>query len=152
MPIFRKKNCIHTTSGTFALCKCLHSTLVGIGVGWWGASVLWCTVEETSNYKYSECYKSTCKLVFPGVKISQWTATWSLAGLTWTLLLHVINCTRRSVLGSRVLGSGREAVVGSWEYLVTGLETVGTRTVCMCACISMCLYGRSRVVQDNKIQ
>ena len=28
MPIFRRKNCIHTASGIFALCKCLHSTLV----------------------------------------------------------------------------------------------------------------------------
>ena len=28
MPIFRRKNCIHTASGIFALCKRLHSTLV----------------------------------------------------------------------------------------------------------------------------
>ena len=28
MPIFRRKNCIHTVSGIFALCKRLHSTLV----------------------------------------------------------------------------------------------------------------------------
>jgi hypothetical protein len=28
MPIFRRKDCIHTSSGIFALCKCLHSTLV----------------------------------------------------------------------------------------------------------------------------
>ena len=27
MPIFRRKNCIHTASGIFALCKRLHSTL-----------------------------------------------------------------------------------------------------------------------------
>ena len=32
MPIFRRKNCIHTASGIFALCKRLHSTLVGSGV------------------------------------------------------------------------------------------------------------------------
>ena len=32
MPIFRKKNCIHTTSGIFALCKRLHSTLVESGL------------------------------------------------------------------------------------------------------------------------
>jgi len=31
MPIFRRKNCIHTTSGIFALCKRLHSTLVESG-------------------------------------------------------------------------------------------------------------------------
>ena len=28
MPIFKKKNCIHTASGIFALCKRLHITLV----------------------------------------------------------------------------------------------------------------------------
>ena len=28
MPIFRKKNCIHTASGNMALCKRLHSTPV----------------------------------------------------------------------------------------------------------------------------
>jgi hypothetical protein len=28
MPIFRRKDCIHTASGIFALCKRLHSTLV----------------------------------------------------------------------------------------------------------------------------
>ena len=28
MPIFRRKNCIHTASGIFALCIRLHSTLV----------------------------------------------------------------------------------------------------------------------------
>ena len=27
MPIFRRKNCIHTASGIVALCKRLHSTL-----------------------------------------------------------------------------------------------------------------------------
>ena len=32
MPIFRRKNCIHTASGIFALCKSLHSTLVESGV------------------------------------------------------------------------------------------------------------------------
>jgi hypothetical protein len=28
MPIFRRKNCIHTASGIVALCKLLYSTLV----------------------------------------------------------------------------------------------------------------------------
>jgi len=28
MPIFKRKNCIHTTSGIVALCKRLHSTPV----------------------------------------------------------------------------------------------------------------------------
>ena len=32
MPIFRRKNCIHTASGIFALCKRLHSTLVENGM------------------------------------------------------------------------------------------------------------------------
>ena len=32
MPIFRRKNCIHTASGIFALCKCLHSKLVDSGL------------------------------------------------------------------------------------------------------------------------
>ena len=32
MPIFRRKNCIHTASGVFTLCKRLHSTLVESGL------------------------------------------------------------------------------------------------------------------------
>ena len=32
MPIFRRKNCIHTASGLFTLCKRLHSTLVESGL------------------------------------------------------------------------------------------------------------------------
>jgi hypothetical protein len=32
MPIFRRKDCIHTASGIFALCKRLHSTLVESGL------------------------------------------------------------------------------------------------------------------------
>ena len=32
MPIFRRKNCIHTASGIFALCKRKHSTLVESGL------------------------------------------------------------------------------------------------------------------------
>ena len=32
MPIFKRKNCIHTASGIFALCKRLHSTLVESGL------------------------------------------------------------------------------------------------------------------------
>jgi hypothetical protein len=32
MPIFRRKYCIHTASGIFALCKRLHSTLVESGL------------------------------------------------------------------------------------------------------------------------
>ena len=33
MPIFRRKNCIDTASGIFALCKRLHRTLVESGLG-----------------------------------------------------------------------------------------------------------------------
>ena len=32
MPIFRRKNCIHTASGIFSLCKSLHITLVESGL------------------------------------------------------------------------------------------------------------------------
>jgi hypothetical protein len=32
MPIFRSKDCIHTASGIFALCKRLHSTQVDSGL------------------------------------------------------------------------------------------------------------------------
>ena len=32
MSIFRRKNCIHTASDIFALCKRLHSTLVESGL------------------------------------------------------------------------------------------------------------------------
>jgi len=32
MPIFRRKNCIHTASGIVALCKRLHSTPVESGL------------------------------------------------------------------------------------------------------------------------
>ena len=32
MPIFRRKNCIHTASGICSLCKLLHSTLVESGL------------------------------------------------------------------------------------------------------------------------
>ena len=39
MPIFRRKNCIYT-SGIFAVCKRLHSTLVGNGLSPLSTSVL----------------------------------------------------------------------------------------------------------------
>ena len=42
MPIFRRKNCIHTASGIFALCKRLHSTLVESGLQ---SAVNKCTVQ-----------------------------------------------------------------------------------------------------------
>ena len=40
MPIFRRKNCIHTASGIFALRKRLHSTLVDSGLSPLSTSVL----------------------------------------------------------------------------------------------------------------
>ena len=40
MPIFRRKNSIHTTSGIFALCKRLHSTPVESGLSPLSTSVL----------------------------------------------------------------------------------------------------------------
>ena len=40
MPIFRRKNCIHTASCIFALCKRLHSTLVESGLSPFPTSVL----------------------------------------------------------------------------------------------------------------
>ena len=61
MPIFRRKNCIHTASGIFALRKRLHSTLVESGLcikaGWWNNSILWCTVEKTSNAYTCQMYR-----------------------------------------------------------------------------------------------
>ena len=51
MPIFRRKNCIHTASGIFALCKRLHSTLVESG--------LLCSPLSTSpQYKSSLKYRA----------------------------------------------------------------------------------------------
>ena len=63
MPIFGRKNCIHTASGIIALCKRLHSTPVEsvtyillmnkelcIKVGKWSNSILWCMVKKTSSY------------------------------------------------------------------------------------------------------
>ena len=43
MPIFKRKNCIHTSSGIFALCKRLHSTLV--------ESVYWADVYRERRYQ-----------------------------------------------------------------------------------------------------
>ena len=71
VPNFRRTNCIHTASGIVALCKRLHSKPVEsrllcsllstyillmnkelcIKVGKWNNSILWCTVEKTSNYQ-----------------------------------------------------------------------------------------------------
>jgi hypothetical protein len=45
MPIFRRKDCIHTASGIFALCKGLHSTL--------------CTVQPFTENDDTRCCDNT---------------------------------------------------------------------------------------------
>ena len=50
MPIFRRKNCIHTASGIFALCKRLHSTQY--------TSVL-CTVQTFTENEDTRCCVNT---------------------------------------------------------------------------------------------
>ena len=50
MPIFRRKNCIHTASGIFAVCKRLHSTLVE------------CTVQTFTESEDTRCCVNT---IFP---------------------------------------------------------------------------------------
>ena len=52
MPIFRKKNCIHTTSGIFALCKRLHSTLLESGLNR-------CTVQTFTVSEDNRCCVNT---------------------------------------------------------------------------------------------
>jgi len=46
MPIFRRKNCIHTDTGIFALCKRLHSKLV-------------CTVQTFTESEETRCCVNT---------------------------------------------------------------------------------------------
>ena len=55
MPIFRRKNCIHTASGIFALCKRLHSTLVENGLKQ-------CTVQTFTESDDTRCCVNT---IFP---------------------------------------------------------------------------------------
>ena len=55
MPIFRKKNCIHTASGIFALCKRLHSTLVE-------SALNQCTVQTFTENENTRCCVYT---IFP---------------------------------------------------------------------------------------
>ena len=56
MPIFRKKNCIHTASGIFAVCKRLHSTLVGSGLQ---SALNQCTVQTFTNSEDTRCCVNT---------------------------------------------------------------------------------------------
>ena len=55
MPIFRRKNCIHTASVIFALCKRLHSTLVESGLNH-------CTVQTFTESVDTRCCMNT---IFP---------------------------------------------------------------------------------------
>ena len=59
MPIFRRKNCSHTTSGIFALCKRLHSTLVESGLQ---SALNQCTVQYCTESEVTRCYVTT---IFP---------------------------------------------------------------------------------------
>ena len=54
MPIFRRKNCIHTASGIFAPCKCMHSTPVESG--------LQCIVQTFTESEYTRYRVNT---IFP---------------------------------------------------------------------------------------
>ena len=53
MPIFRRKNRIHTASGIFALCKCLHST---------HSALKQCTVQTFTDSEDTRCCVNT---IFP---------------------------------------------------------------------------------------
>ena len=52
MPIFRRKNCIHTASGIFALCKRLHNTLV--------ESVLQSVLNQCTVQTFTESEDTRC--------------------------------------------------------------------------------------------
>ena len=59
MPIFRRKNCIHTASVIVALCKRLHSTMVESGLQ---SALKQCTVQT-----FTESYDTRCcvNTIFP---------------------------------------------------------------------------------------
>ena len=59
MPIFRRKNCIHTASGIFILCKSLHSKLVEIGLQ---SALNQCTVQTFTENEDTGCCVNT---IFP---------------------------------------------------------------------------------------
>ena len=56
MPIFRKKNCIHTASGIVALCKRLHSTPVESGLQ---SALNRCTVQPFTESDDTRCCVNT---------------------------------------------------------------------------------------------
>ena len=59
MPVFRRKNCIHTASGIFALCKRLHSTPVESGLQ---SALNRCTVQDNSVTNILLMNKENCAL------------------------------------------------------------------------------------------
>ena len=59
MPIFWRKNCIHTASGIFALCKRLPSTLVDSGLQ---SALNQCTVQTFTESEDTRCCVNT---IFP---------------------------------------------------------------------------------------
>ena len=63
MPIFRRKNCIHTSSGIFALCKRLHSTLVESGQ----SALNQCTVQTFTESEDTRCVSTQFFLLKMGM-------------------------------------------------------------------------------------
>ena len=59
MPIFMRKKSIHTASGIFAVCKCLHSTLVESGLQ---SALNQCTVQTFTESEDTRCCVNT---IFP---------------------------------------------------------------------------------------
>ena len=59
MPIFKRKNYIHTVSGIFALCKRLHSTPVESGLQ---SALNQCTVQTFTESEDTRCCVNT---IFP---------------------------------------------------------------------------------------
>ena len=55
MPIFRRKNYIHTASGIFALCKRVHSTMVE-------SALNQCTVQTFTESEDTRC---CVNIIFP---------------------------------------------------------------------------------------
>ena len=55
MPIFRRKNFIHTASGIVALCKWLHSTQVDSGL----TALNLCTVQPFTESDDTRCCDNT---------------------------------------------------------------------------------------------
>ena len=59
MPIFRRKNCILTTSGIVALCKRLHRTPVKSGLTLSQSALNRCTVQSFTESDDTRCCENT---------------------------------------------------------------------------------------------